>query len=110
MASAANYLSKNGWQGTQTWGRPVTLPERFSDRLIGLEQKRAVTEWSKLGVRAANGKPLPKSDLEGSIIRPDNGGGAAFLVYDNFRTVMKWNRSTSFALAAGHLAEKIGGK
>ena len=110
LASAANYLSKSGWRGDETWGRPVKLPANFSDRLIGLEQKRAVTEWSKLGVRAANGKPLPKSSLEGSIIRPDNGNGAAFLVYDNFRVVMKWNRSTSFALAAGHLAEKIGGK
>lgn len=110
LASAANYLSKSGWHGDESWGRPVKLPNNFSPRLIGLEQKRAVTEWSKLGVRAANGKPLPKTHLEGSIIRPDNGNGAAFLVYDNFRVVMKWNRSTSFALAAGHLAEKIGGK
>ena len=110
LASAANYLSKSGWRGDETWGRPVTLPANFSDRLIGLDQKRAVTEWSKLGVRAANGKPLPKSSLEGSIIRPDNGNGATFLVYDNFRVTMKWNRSTSFALAVGHLAEKIGGK
>lgn len=110
LASAANYLSKSGWKGDETWGRPVKLPVNFSSRLIGLDQKRALTEWSKLGVRAANGKPLPKSSLEGSIIRPDNGNGAAFLVYDNFRVVMKWNRSTSFALAAGHLAEKISGK
>jgi len=110
LASAANYLSKTGWHDDQSWGRPVTLPANFSDRLIGLDQKRAVTEWGKLGVKAANGKPLPKSGVEGSIIRPDNGGGAAFLVYDNFRTIMKWNRSTSFALAAGHLAERIGGK
>jgi membrane-bound lytic murein transglycosylase B len=110
LASAANYLSKSGWHGDQTWGRPVKLPANFSDRLIGLDQKRAVTEWSKLGVKAANGKPLPKSQLDGAIIRPDNGNGAAFLVYDNFRVIMKWNRSTSFALAAGQLAEKIGGK
>jgi membrane-bound lytic murein transglycosylase B len=110
LASAANYLSKSGWHGDESWGRPVKLPAKFSERLIGLDQKRAVTEWAKLGVKAANGQPLPKSTLEGSIIRPDNGGGAAFLVYDNFRVVMKWNRSTSFALAAGQLAEKIGGK
>lgn len=110
LASAANYLSQSGWKGDETWGRPVKLPANFSDRLIGTEQKRAVTEWGKLGVRAANGKPLPKSSLEGSIIRPENGGGATFLVYDNFRTIMKWNRSTFFALAAGHLADKIGGQ
>ncbi|WP_241003998.1 lytic murein transglycosylase [Magnetospirillum aberrantis] len=110
LASAANYLAQSGWKGNETWGRPVKLPGNFSPRLIGLDQKQAVTEWGRLGVRAINGKPLPKSSVEGSIIRPDNGGGAAFLVYDNFRTTMKWNRSTSFALAVGHLAEKIGGK
>jgi len=110
LASAANYLARSGWQEDQTWGRAVKLPANFSDRLIGMEQKRAVTEWGKLGVKAANGKPLPKSSVEGSIIRPENGNGAAFLVYDNFRVFMKWNRSTSFALAAGHLAERIGGK
>lgn len=110
LASAANYLSQSGWKGDETWGRPVKLPARFSDRLIGLEQKRAVTEWGKLGVKTANGKPLPHSSLEGSIIRPENGDGAAFLVYDNFRTIMKWNRSTFFALAAGQLADRIGGQ
>lgn len=108
LASAANYLSVSGWKGDESWGRAVKLPAKFSDRLIGLDQKRAVTEWGKLGVRAADGKPLPHSSIEGSIIRPDNGDGAAFLVYDNFRTVMKWNRSTFFALAAGHLADRIG--
>lgn len=108
LASAANYLSRSGWKGDESWGRPVKLPANFSDRLIGLEQKRAVTEWSKLGVKAANGKALPHSSLEGSIVRPENGDGAAFLVYDNFRTIMRWNRSTFFALAAGQLADKIG--
>lgn len=110
LASAANYLSKSGWHGDESWGRPVSLPAQFSDRLIGLGEKRSVNEWSKLGVKAANGTALPHSAIEGSIIRPDNGNGAAFLVYDNFRVVMKWNRSTSFALAAGYLADRIGGK
>jgi lytic murein transglycosylase len=110
LASAANYLSRSGWKGDETWGRPVRLPANFSDRLIGLNEKRAVTEWSKLGVKATDGKPLPHSTIEGSIVRPDNGGGATFLVYDNFRTFMKWNRSTFFALAAGHLADRIGGR
>ncbi len=110
LASAANYLSQSGWKGDQTWGRPVLLPANFSERLIGFDQKRSLHEWSKLGVKAQGGKPLPTTALEGYVIRPDNGGGAAFLVYDNFRTIMKWNRSYFFALAAGHLADAIGGK
>lgn len=110
LASAANYLSSSGWKGDQTWGRPVKLPAKFDKSLVGLNTKKHLSEWSKLGVKAAGGKPLPQADLEASLVMPDNGDGAVFLVYDNFRTTLKWNRSTFFALAVGHLAERIGGK
>jgi membrane-bound lytic murein transglycosylase B len=32
-----------------------------------------------------------------------------FLVYDNFEVIMRWNRSTSYALSVGHLADRIAG-
>lgn len=110
LASAANYLSQSGWKGDQTWGRAVKLPARFDMGLVGLATRKSLGEWAKLGVRTAAGKPLPKADLEASLVMPDNGDGAVFLVYENFRTTLKWNRSTFFALAVGHLAERIGGK
>lgn len=110
LASAANYLSSEGWQGGQTWGRAVRLPKNFNKGLIGLETRKTMAEWSKLGVKGNDGKPLPRRDLSGSIVLAEAGKGPAFLVYDNFRTIMKWNRSTFFALAAGHLADRIGGK
>jgi len=110
LASAANYLSSSGWKADQTWGRPVKLPASFDMALVGLNTKKSLAEWAKLGVKAAGGKALPKADLEASLVMPDNGDGAVFLIYDNFRTTLKWNRSTFFALAVGHLAERIGGK
>jgi membrane-bound lytic murein transglycosylase B len=110
LASAANYLLRSGWNGDQTWGRAVSLPAGFDAKLIGLDTKKGLAEWSKLGVKAANGKPLPAADLEASVILAETGKGPAFLVYDNYRTILKWNRSTFFALAVGHLAEKIGAK
>lgn len=110
LASAANYLSQSGWKGDQTWGRAVKLPAKFDKNMVGLSTRKSLAEWTKLGVRNSNGQALPKAMLEASLVMPDNGNGAAFLVYDNFRTTLKWNRSTFFALAVGHLAERIGGK
>lgn len=109
LASAANYLFRSGWDQGTGWGRAVKLPANFSKRLIGLDQSRSLREWSKLGVKSANGKTLPATgDLSASLVLAEGDKGPAFLVYDNFRVFMKWNRSVYFALAAGHLADRIG--
>jgi membrane-bound lytic murein transglycosylase B len=110
LASAANYLSQEGWKGDQTWGRAVRLPADFPRTLLGAETRKTVSEWAALGVKGADGKPLPARDIPASIVLAEGTKGPPFLVYDNFRTIMKWNRSTFFALAAGHLADRIGGK
>ncbi|CAA7624480.1 lytic transglycosylase domain-containing protein [Magnetospirillum sp. SS-4] len=111
LASAANYLAGEGWRGDQTWGRAVRLPKDFDAGLFGLETRKTLKEWNDLGVRSGDGKPLPVRDLQASVVLAEPGKGtAAFLVYDNFRTIMKWNRSTFFALSVGHLADRIGGQ
>ncbi len=110
FASAANYLATEGWNKDQTWGRPVKLPKGFDSSLVGLDKKKPLDEWAKLGVRAADGGPLPKVDLQASLILAQDGKGPPFLVYDNFRVFLHWNRSNLFALAAGHLADRIGGR
>ncbi len=108
FASAANYLSTLGWKRDESWGREVVLPARFDSGLIGLPTRHTVGEWAKLGVHRAGGAKLPASTIEGSIVQPDGPGGRAFLVYDNFRVIMKWNHSTYFALAVNMLADGIG--
>jgi membrane-bound lytic murein transglycosylase B len=108
FASAANYLAALGWKRDESWGREVRLPRRFSPDSLGLPTRRTVAEWSRAGVRRADGGMLPASGIEGSIVAPDGVGGRAFLVYDNFRTVMKWNHSTYFAVAVGLLGDAIG--
>ena len=109
LASAANYLAGLNWKGNQTWGRAVRLPRRFDHRLLGLATTKPLAQWARLGVRTEAGKPLPRrTGMQASVILAEGDHGSAFLVYDNFRAVMKWNRSTFFALAAGHLADRIG--
>jgi membrane-bound lytic murein transglycosylase B len=109
FASAANYLSTVGWNPHQNWGREVRLPKgRDLSASASLDITKTVSAWNTLGVRLPNGKPLPKSSLEASLVTPDGPGGRAFLVYPNYRTVMNWNRSTYFATTVGLLADRLG--
>lgn len=109
FASAANYLTRSGWKNDQTWGRAVDLPAGFDPALAGLKIRKSLAEWSSLGVRRAGGGALPGRDLQAAIVFTEGPGSAAFLVYDNFETILKWNRSTFFAVAVGSLADRIKG-
>ena len=109
FASAANYLARVGWKGDQTWGRPVRLPEGFDAGLASLKVRKRLKEWQGLGVRRADGGDLPKRDLVASLVLAEGPGSPAFLAYANYHAILKWNRSTFFALAVGSLAERIGG-
>jgi membrane-bound lytic murein transglycosylase B len=90
--------------------RQVTVPAKFNTSLAGLAGSRTLAQWQALGVRLPSGEPLPGGDVQASIIFPDNGRREpAFLVYQNYRALMRWNRSHFFALAVGHLADRIAG-
>ena len=109
FASAANYLSKSGWKGDQTWGRAAKVPAGFNMSLVGLDTKKSLEEWQKLGVTRTDGGPLPiRADVSASLVLAEGTKGPAFLIYDNYRVTLKWNRSTFFAVAVGTLAERIG--
>lgn len=110
FASAANYLSESGWDPEHTWGREVMLPDGFDVSLASLETRKSLADWQALGVRRADGGNLPRVDIEGSIVLPAGHAGPAFMVYDNFRTIMVWNRSVFYAIAVGHLSDRIGGR
>jgi membrane-bound lytic murein transglycosylase B len=111
FASAANYLSQEGWRGDRTWGRQVMLPPAFDYSLASLSVKKPLGEWaSAYGLRDADGGPLPVVDgMEGSLVLPAGHRGPAFLVYENFSTILIWNRSILYAVSVGHLADRIEG-
>lgn len=110
FGSAANYLSSVGWDGTKTWGREVRLPKSFDLTLADLAVQKPLAEWQALGVRRSDGRDLPKVDITGSIVLPGGHAGPAFIVYKNFRKIMVWNRSIFYAIAVGHLADRIAGR
>ena len=108
FASIANYLSKSGWNGNQNWGRPVLLPTTFPKKLVGKKVKKKIQSWGELGVKKANGMRLPIAKMSASIIRPEKGGlGPAYIIYNNYRVILKWNRSNYFATAVGILADSL---
>ncbi len=110
FSSAANYLSRSGWNPELTWGREVQLPNGFDFALAGLDTTKSLAEWQTLGVRRADGQNLPGVEVSGSIIVPSGHRGPAFMVYSNFNAIMTWNRSIFYAIAIGHLSDRIIGK
>jgi membrane-bound lytic murein transglycosylase B len=107
LASAANYLKQAGWVPGVKWGRETKLPENFDMSFVSLDVKKSIDEWSRLGIRRVDGGALPTgTGISASIVQPDR-PGRSFLVYDNFRVFLKWNRSVYFALAVGLLADAL---
>ncbi|WP_428086833.1 lytic murein transglycosylase [Candidatus Thioglobus sp.] len=109
FASAANFLQKIGWHRGERWGREVVIPESFDYQLANLNTQKSVNEWQTLGVRATAGKNLPTSTLDASLLLPMGCHGPAFLVYRNFRAILRWNYSILYALSVGHLSDRLAG-
>lgn len=113
FSSIANFLSKEGWNSQQTWGRQVKLNDSFDintlNKRSGLAKgnKLVMLEWSYLGVTKFDGAALPSVSLEASLILPDDVSGRIYLVYNNFHTLMRWNRSLYFGVSVGYLADRI---
>lgn len=109
IASAAKYLQNLGWQANSRWGREVMLPIGFPFQEAGLKNTRTLAEWKQLGVRTADSQALPSENIKASLLVPSGYKGPAFLVYQNFNVIMRWNRAEFYALAVGHLADRIAG-
>ncbi len=111
LASAAHYLQQSGWQLGKPWGFEVRLPQGFDYALADPEQRKTVAEWTRLGVMPASG-PAVAPTLAGesaTLLLPAGHRGPAFLLLSNFRSILKYNNSTSYALAVGLLSDGIRG-
>ncbi len=109
FASAANFLSGNGWDPDYTWGRQVTLPPGWNGDLAGLDTKMPLAKWQDMGIRRISGEDLPDADITASLIQPSGSNGPSFLVYRNYRAIMRWNPSHLYALAVCRLADRLAG-
>ncbi len=110
LASTANYLAKAGWKNDRPWGWEVVLPDKFNRAMIGRSKWRTVAEWSKLGVKRADGEKFGSADASAFVMIPQGIDGPVFLVTQNFMAIMDYNFSHSYALAVGHLGDRIRGR
>lgn len=104
LASIAAYLKDLGWNPAVSWGYEVHLPEGFDlSRYAG-----DLADFSARGVRRADGGALPASG-KASLFLPGGLGGPVFLLTNNFEVIRGYNTSDSYALAVGHLADRLAG-
>jgi membrane-bound lytic murein transglycosylase B len=107
LASTANYLRSFGWRSGETWGYEIRLPEGFDYRHVWSETSARLGDWAAAGVLRANGRPFPREDDVGRLYLPMGGYGPVFLILPNFGVIKRYNNSDSYALAVGHLADRI---
>jgi membrane-bound lytic murein transglycosylase B len=66
-------------------------------------------EWERAGMRRPGGKPFPRGDEKAYLMVPAGAQGPAFLMLQNFRVIMKYNPAEAYALAIGHLGDRLRG-
>ncbi len=108
FASIAFYLKSHGWDDSKTWGREVLVPLE----ILNLYEKnynstQTLKYWSDKGIKKINGENLPYLNLSANLVLPDGVNGKAFLVYNNFYKIKKYNASTYYALSIGMLSDRI---
>ena len=108
LASTAGYLRAHGWTKGQPWGVEVRLPQGFDYALTGERIKKSPADWASLGVRDVDGNRVPDHG-RASILLPAGARGAAFMIFDNFHVIERYNTADAYVIGVGHLADRIGG-
>jgi lytic murein transglycosylase len=111
LASAANQLKGKGWTAGQNWGIEVRLPPEVDCALEGPLNSRTISEWGRLGLTPSGGRAFRPDQLaqQAYLMMPGGGYGPAFLVFENFKVIKRYNQSDLYAVFVGHLADRIAG-
>jgi membrane-bound lytic murein transglycosylase B len=119
LASIANYLKGYGWKEGETWGREVNVSaaarEKIADEvkmrtegcfaIRNTTERKKLSEWAKWGVVRSNGKPLPKANMDASLVT--TGDKRTFLVYQNYEALLGYNCAHYYALSVAMLADRL---
>jgi membrane-bound lytic murein transglycosylase B len=109
LGSTASYLRVSKWQPGQTWGYEVRLPKGLNPNKISETTYKTLGQWQSLGIVRVNGEPFPRPGDKATLFAPEGTSGPAFLVLNNFRSILRYNVAKSYALAVGHLADRLAG-
>ncbi len=109
LGSTGNYLKVSRWRPGRAWGYEVLLPKGFNTGLAGKRRRWDVATWQKKGVRRADGKPFPHLRDKASLLLPAGSKGPAFLILNNFRSILRYNNADAYALGVGILSDRLRG-
>jgi membrane-bound lytic murein transglycosylase B len=107
VATAANFLKGLGWQAGQPWLKEVRVPESFPWEEADPEKTHTGGEWSRAGVKAADGSGL--SATPSWLWLPMGRNGPAFLAYPNFQAYLGWNKAMVYSTTAAFYATRLAG-
>ena len=112
FASAANYINKIGWKKGEPCFYRVKLEKKINNKYINssarnIENRLKISKWKKKGITSFDGSNI-NSDLKAALILPDGSENSpAYLVFQNYEKILKWNRSLRFAISVCTLSNKI---
>jgi membrane-bound lytic murein transglycosylase B len=109
LYSTANYLRASGWTAGHTWGYEVQVPQGFDWRLADESTERPLAHWQQMGVVRTGDRQFPRPGDLAKLVAPAGSGGPVFLMLHNFDVIKRYNNATSYALAVGHLADRLKG-
>ena len=110
VASTANNLKKDGWVSGQTWGYEVVVPANFNFMLADRARTMPIRDWEHAGITRPASRPFPRPDERAFLLIPAGVQGPGFLMLTNFRVIMRYNPAEAYALAIGHLADRLRGE
>lgn len=107
LGSTANYLHAFDWRPGETWGYEVKLPNGFDFAQARSMDKVPIAQWQQMGISRVSGRPFPRPGDVARLYMPAGATGPVFLLTPNFDVIKRYNNSDSYALAVGHLADRI---
>jgi len=107
LGSTANYLNNFNWRPGETWGYEVKLPSGFDFARARSMDRAPLSQWQAMGIQRTSGRAFPRPNDMGRLYMPAGASGPVFLLLPNFDVIKRYNNSDSYALAVGHLADRI---
>ena len=112
VASAANYINSIGWKMYQPCFYRVKLTKKINKKYINssarnIKNRLKISIWKKKGILNFDNSELT-TDLKAALILPDGKPGSpAYLVFENYEKILKWNRSLRFGISVCTLSKLI---
>ena len=106
LVSTAHFLVCHGWKDGLPWGTPTNVTETENRHSLRHLPPQSLTHWKSLGVLPQRAGTM---DYEARFILPGGFVSLGFVVSENFDALLRYNNAAAYAIAVGHLADRLQG-